>query len=160
MQHNPADSPRRKKDGGHSAVTRGLPSTPRSSSHEPVCCDSGGGSSTQLQADDADHDGGRTRGAAPDSLWSEGVWQIDTESSTYLFDAEAVTISRWTGGAGSIEGVPVEHVDLRRDGEEITVLAASKPTPGESWQLALDLRRDGIVTYRTTTAVRRIRRVS
>jgi hypothetical protein len=49
-------------------------------------------------------------------------------------------------------------VDLRRDGEALTVLRAGEPVLGERWELLIQLREDGVPTMRSTTPVVRIER--
>ena len=42
---------------------------------------------------------------------------------------------------------------LRRDGERMRLLTAEPPVIGQPWLLVLDLRQDGVQTYRLTTDV-------
>lgn len=49
---------------------------------------------------------------------------------------------------------------LRRDGDEIPLLAIGKLAVGETAQLVLDVRGDGVVTVRETTPVLSIRLLS
>lgn len=48
---------------------------------------------------------------------------------------------------------------LRRDGEEIPLIALGNLEVGQRGELVLDVRRDGIATYRGTTPVLSIRRL-
>lgn len=77
---------------------------------------------------------------------------VVTKSSTYLVDDDY----RW------IIRSPGQHTEdwlvaeLRRDGERIEVVSCDPPVVGRRWDLLLDLRKDGVLTWRNTTPVVRV----
>lgn len=71
--------------------------------------------------------------------------RVETANSTYEIDEEAGTVTR----------VPMTG-DLRRDAEAIPLIALGDVVIGESMRMVLNLRGDGIHTYRVTSAVLRI----
>ncbi|MGJ9402402.1 hypothetical protein [Arthrobacter sp. KK5.5] len=74
---------------------------------------------------------------------------IETETgSRYLLDPVAGTLTRELRG--------VLSNDLRRDGEPIKVLAVVRLRVGSRAVFALDLRLDGVTTFRPVTVVQRI----
>jgi len=90
---------------------------------------------------------------------SDGQWLVETETSSYLFDFDDRTVTRYPGvGAGASEGeLPVSY--LRRDGEQVRLLELARCTVGERLIAVLDVRRDGVVTVRESTFVVTITRV-
>lgn len=84
-----------------------------------------------------------------------GEWIIETESgSQYLLDTRdrsTVTIVRLPDVGGG------EDLALRRDGDPIRVIESSTVRREASWYLILDLRRNGVLTQRTTSPVRSVR---
>lgn len=72
---------------------------------------------------------------------------VETSNSEYVIDEEARTVARHPMG---------EH--LRRDNEALTYLWMEEPLVGQSLQMLLDLRGDGVPTLRTTSTVLRVRR--
>lgn len=83
-----------------------------------------------------------------------GSWLVTTETSSYLLDLDAQTATRYPGtGTGN----DMDHLvaDLRRDADAIPLLGVTC-TVGKLMVLALDLRGDGVLTARLTTAVTRI----
>lgn len=81
-----------------------------------------------------------------------------TETSKYIIDHQACTATRVDGyGAGLVADLPEVYVAaLRMDREPIPLLGMSKPVVGEPMSLLLDIRRDGVLTVRTTTVVREV----
>lgn len=67
--------------------------------------------------------------------------------SIYVFDRTAMTLLRLKGN---------KSVELRRDEDNITVVDFEEPEVGKAWILTLDIRQDGILTVRTTSAVVKI----
>jgi hypothetical protein len=53
----------------------------------------------------------------------------------------------------------IETATLRRDGEELPLIALGTVEVGRRGELVLDVRRDGIATYRQSTPVLSIRRL-
>ncbi len=84
-----------------------------------------------------------------------GEWIIETESgSQYLLDSRdlsAVTVVRLPDADGGVD------LALRRDGDPIRVVQASTVRRQANWYLILDLRRDGVLTQRTTSPARSVR---
>lgn len=76
---------------------------------------------------------------------------ITTESSRYLLDEDAETVTRYPGSASETANWPI--ADLRLDGEEIKLISFVEPVIGQPMLLLLDVRRDGVVTARYTTPV-------
>jgi hypothetical protein len=74
-----------------------------------------------------------------------------TETSTYVVNWAANTVRR-------IPGVPIKATavaasSLREDEEEIELLAMLRLEVGQPMEMYLNLRRDGILTFRRTTLV-------
>ncbi len=84
-----------------------------------------------------------------------GEWVIETESGSYYLlntrDRSAVTVVRLPDDGGGAD------LALRRDGDPIRVVESSTVRREVSWYLILDLRRDGVLTQRTTSPVRSVR---
>ena len=91
---------------------------------------------------------------------SDGQWLVVTESSSYLFDLDDRTATRYPGG-GAVAGEddPWPVADLRRDLEPIRLINLARCTVGERLIAVLDVRRDGVVTVRESTFVVTITRV-
>lgn len=88
-----------------------------------------------------------------------GLWQVTTETSLYLIDLDAGLVTRVPdAGAGTLPGLsPVAIASLRRDHEQVTLIKLIECELERPLRMLLDLRRDGVVTLRTTTCVREIR---
>lgn len=71
--------------------------------------------------------------------------RVETSNSTYEIDEEAGTVTR----------VPMSG-DLRRDAEPVPLVALSEVEVGKPMRMVLDLRGDGVRTYRITSVVLRI----
>ncbi|TQL58967.1 hypothetical protein FB474_0310 [Oryzihumus leptocrescens] len=82
-----------------------------------------------------------------------GRWRVRTETASYDLDLDAGTARR------APLPVPMEDsgwapvADLRRDEEAIPLIWVLRCRVGESMLLALDLRGDGVITFRATTPV-------
>lgn len=78
--------------------------------------------------------------------------KITTETSTYFIDTDAMTVQRVPG---DWEVIPeVTRKTLRRDGEVMRLIRLiDEPTLGKSLAMLVDVRQDGIETFRTTTYV-------
>jgi hypothetical protein len=87
-----------------------------------------------------------------------GRWQVTTETSLYLIDLDARLVIRVPdAGAGALPGLsPVAIASLRRDHEQVTLIELIECELERPLRMLLDLRRDGVVTLRTTTFVREI----
>ena len=83
-----------------------------------------------------------------------GQWLVVTESSTYLFDLDGRTATRYPGtGPAAEEDDDWLVADLRRDGEPISLIGLDRCQVGERLIAVLDIRRDGVVTVREATIV-------
>lgn len=83
--------------------------------------------------------------------------QIHTETALYLLDRERKTISRQPGkGFGSIGEEAVETAELRRDTETLELHEMLTCEVGKPMEMLINVREDGILTYRVTTIVRSI----
>lgn len=80
-----------------------------------------------------------------------GRWLMSTETSRYVIDLDARTITRSPGDGE-------DALDLRRDDEVVPLLRLNSCERGASAVLLLDVRGDGVATLRMTTPVRRITR--
>lgn len=74
--------------------------------------------------------------------------RVETANSTYEIDEEAGTVTR----------VPMSG-DLRRDAEPIPLVALGEVVVGKPMRMVLNLRGDGVHTYRVTSPVLRIEEV-
>lgn len=84
-----------------------------------------------------------------------GVWLVGTASSTYVVDLDRGTLTRYPGRWGSTGGVPVAV--LRRDGVELPLLGVVGPVRvGSVMDVLVDVRGDGVATWRRSTEVRSI----
>lgn len=84
-----------------------------------------------------------------------GVWLVGTVSSTYVVDLDRGTLTRYPGPWGSTGGVPVPV--LRRDGVELPLLAVvGAVRVGSVMDVLVDVRGDGVATWRRSTVVRSI----
>jgi hypothetical protein len=93
-------------------------------------------------------------------LVTSGKFQIATETSLYLVDLDAGAVTRVPdAGAGSVDGSPLPVSALRRDHESIPLIGIQEPALGEPLVLLLNVRGDGIPTFRRTTYVRSITRL-
>lgn len=81
---------------------------------------------------------------------TSGRWEVRTESgTTYVLDLDAMTMTRSAGADANM---------LRKDDETVPLLdVLTTPTVGKSMSLLIDVRGDGVVTIRQTTAVTAIR---
>jgi hypothetical protein len=100
---------------------------------------------------------------------ARGRWLVTTESgSTYLIDLDAMTQTRapnpetvaaWVG-TGPVAEDPSRDLlytpRLRRDHEPVPLLALDPIEVGLPMEMWLDLRGDGVTTFRATTRVTRI----
>jgi hypothetical protein len=69
--------------------------------------------------------------------------RIITESgSVYVVDEDANTVTRETKAR-----------EMRRDGEAIEIISMAEPIVGVPWATVLNLRGDGVRTYRCTSPV-------
>ena len=76
---------------------------------------------------------------------TSGRWQVTTESdSVYVLDMDAMTLTRQPGE---------DAENLRKDGTVVPLLKVVTLREGASMLLAIDVRGDGVVTYRFTTPV-------
>lgn len=80
---------------------------------------------------------------------SSGRWRVTTASgSIYILDFDAKTVERLPGKDAN---------ELRKDSEVIPLLGTVGPLQeGVMMELMIDVLGDGIVTYRSTTAVQSI----
>lgn len=88
-----------------------------------------------------------------------GRWLVQTETSAYVLDLDAMTCLRYPGMGGNSDPV-YPTAKLRRDAEPVPLLSVDRLELGESMVLSLGIRGDGIPTQRTTTPVRHCRRVA
>jgi len=80
-----------------------------------------------------------------------GSFAVTTESSTYVIDLDAMTVSRSPGSG------PSEVATMRRDGETLTLLVLAECTVGRALAIFVDLGIDGVPwTFRASTDVRSI----
>jgi len=70
---------------------------------------------------------------------------VETSNSTYEIDEEAKTVTR----------LPMSRA-MRRDAEPISYTALSPIVVGRPMEMFLDLRQDGVPTFRQTSTVLRI----
>lgn len=83
-----------------------------------------------------------------------------TETSAYLLDYDTMTATRLPGrGAGDdpSETRPALLLNLRRDAEPLPLLQRPDLIVGQPLVMLLQVREDGIPTWRTTTNIREIR---
>lgn len=91
-------------------------------------------------------------------------WLVVTETASYVLKLDSNGQGHLVRHPREGEGVapeatelpPPVAVDLRGDGDEVSVLWAEIPTVGRPWRLHIDVRGEGITTLRTTNFVRRI----
>lgn len=100
-------------------------------------------------------------GSVLSSLGSSGLWQVTTETSTYVIDLDAGHCIRVPdAGLGQVPELPPAKVAaMRRDQEPIALMAVPRAEVGQPLVLVLNLRGDGVVTVRQSTIVRDIRRL-
>lgn len=98
-----------------------------------------------------------TSKGAPVTGWS-GTHKVTTETSAYLVDFTNMTATRLPGdGGGCLPDLPEATVsDLRKDTQPIPMLRVPNPVVGQRMELWLQIRDDGVPTYRHTTFVRSI----
>lgn len=92
-----------------------------------------------------------------------GTYSVRTSSGTaYLVCLdEPRHVIRLAADTAPVEDyAAIETAMLRRDGEELPLIALGNMTVGQRGELVLDIRRDGIATYRDTTPVLSIVRLS
>jgi hypothetical protein len=96
-----------------------------------------------------------------ETVGGSGVWQVTTETSTYVIDLDAGHCVRVPdAGLGQVPGMPPAQVAaMRRDHEPISLVAVVKAEVGHPLLMVLDVRRDGVPTVRRSTVVRQIRRL-
>ena len=88
----------------------------------------------------------------------EGKWLIVTASgSEYSLDLDGMTITRHWGVHPPVD----DHIatELRRDGQAIPLEQIITCEVGVWGEFVLNLRGDGIFTYRRTTAIESIQRI-
>jgi hypothetical protein len=93
-------------------------------------------------------------------LLTEGEWEIQTETSVYIVNADTMTLWRRPGGAGSLDRTTTEHRPLRGDGEFVRLLYRPQVVVGQPAVLALAVRSDGVATVRQTTLVCHVSRLA
>ena len=91
-----------------------------------------------------------------------GQWQVTTETSLYLVDLDAQSVTRVPdAGAGTPpELSPVAIASLRRDHEPVTLIELMECQLDRPLRMLLDLRRDGVPTLRVSTHVRELRELN
>jgi hypothetical protein len=91
-----------------------------------------------------------------------GQWQVTTETSLYLVDLDAQSVTRVPdAGAGTPPGLsPVAIASLRRDHEPVTLIELIECQLDRPLRMLLDLRRDGVPTLRVSTHVRELRELN
>jgi hypothetical protein len=85
-----------------------------------------------------------------------GTYSVRTSSGTaYLvcLDEPRHVIRLAADTAPAENYAAIEAATLRRDGEELPLIALGTMEVGRRGELVLDVRRDGIATYRETTPV-------
>ena len=81
-----------------------------------------------------------------------GRYTVTTEAARYLFDLGRRVVRRLPVGP--------DAADLRRDAEEVTLLAVARCVVGQSMKILVDLDASGVLaTTRRTTLVAAIERV-
>lgn len=91
-----------------------------------------------------------------------GTYSVRTSSGTaYLvcLDEPRHVIRLAADTAPTGDYAAIDTATLRRDGEEILLIALGNVQVGRRGELVLDVRRDGIATYRETTPVLSITRL-
>ena len=95
---------------------------------------------------------------APDL--TEGVWTVQTRTSTYVLDLGEMTLMRAPGIGGNSEDEQWSISNLRRDSEDIPLLGIKSCRVGESAQFWVRAADDPDVrTWRITTPVVSIERI-
>lgn len=85
------------------------------------------------------------------------VLAITTSSgASYLINQEEGWAKRLPGPVGVVNEDGYYAVPLRKDGDEIPIIEMETPAVGETMKLFLDVRGDGVVTFRLTTPVTEI----
>lgn len=79
---------------------------------------------------------------------------VTTESGSYIIDLEKETAIRTP--RKDVDPREVYTADLRRDNEEVKIIALKTLQYGEPMVMILDIRQDGVETLRTTTKVQEI----
>lgn len=103
-------------------------------------------------------DGANLTGCIEDA--DTGQWLVVTESSSYIFDLDERTATRYPGtGAGAVDEWLAPVSDLRQDGDRVPLLYVHRAQIGSRLFIVLDVRRDGVATLRESTIVRAISRV-
>ena len=83
-----------------------------------------------------------------------GRYTVTTDAAEYLLDLDRMTLQRFPN-----PGVPLA-ADLRRDAEEIVLVAVVQCQVGQSMKILVDLEAPGVLaTTRRTTLVAAIERV-
>lgn len=88
-------------------------------------------------------------------LDTDGVYLVETESASYVLDLAEGTSTRYPRA-----DVDVESAQLRKDGEQVSLVAVARCALGEPLTLVLVVSDEpGVVTVRESTLVQRIERV-
>jgi hypothetical protein len=92
----------------------------------------------------------------------DGVWKVVTETSTHLIDYDTMMVTRIAGaGGGAVPDLPAPTLNaLRRDHDPVPLIEAPEPVVGQRLVMVLAIRDDGTATWRRTTIVRSIERVT
>ena len=84
-----------------------------------------------------------------------GRYTVTTDAAEYLLDLDRMTMQRFPH-----PGVPLA-ADLRRDAEEVTLLAVARCVVGQSMKILVDLDASGVLaTTRRTTPIVAIERLT
>lgn len=79
---------------------------------------------------------------------TEGIWHVITESgSDYLLDLDDLTMQRFPDD---------EANQLRMDWETVPLIEVVQLEVGHRMELVIDVRGDGVNTYRYTTPVKKL----
>ena len=92
-----------------------------------------------------------------------GVFIVLTETSKYVVNLDERWIRRCAGdgfGPDPNEETPPVLSQLRRDGDTIELLELVTMEVGRPMAMYLDIRRDGVMTFRRTTNVMKITEMS
>lgn len=88
-------------------------------------------------------------------LDADGVYLVETESASYVLDLVEGTSTRYPQA-----DVDVESAQLRKDGEQVPLLAVARCTLGEPLTLVLAVSDEpDVITVRETTLVQRLERL-
>lgn len=82
----------------------------------------------------------------------EGTWQVTTASgSDYILDLDKMTMVRYPDSEANV---------LRKDAQHVPLLEVITLELGVMMELMIDVRGDGVETYRRTTAVETLEPIS